>query len=640
MAARATPAAPGLCPAVLDAIVRHSSDLIYVKDLDSRYLLVNDRFCVAIGLTRDQVVGRTAADVLPRALADECTANDHKVLESGTTMTFVEHVDLPGEKRDLVSTRFPVRDEQGRVVAVAGLSVDVTDQHRAEASLRASEEKFRLAFNLNPLAINLNALKDGRYLEINEGFTRLMGYTREDVLGRSSVELGIWCEPADRLRLVEELREAGRTANLRARFRRKDGTIGIGVMSAAVVRIGGEDVILSLTSDVTREVELEEEMRQAQKMEALGRLAGGIAHDFNNLLVPILGYAEMLADTLAPDDQRREMTAAVLDAGHRAAALTRQILAFSRSQVLDIKPISLNDLISSFRPMLRRLVSEAIETRFEVDPAAPIVQADRVQVEQILLNLAVNAADAMPSGGVLTVETGLGTQDAPVGGVFADEPSPGRYATITVRDTGVGMSAETMAHLFEPFFTTKQAGKGTGLGLATVFGIVKQHRGNVWAASEQGRGATFRVYLPLATGPALARDPDAGRQTESRRGSERVLVVEDDLHVRRFVCEALEACGYSVRSADSPAEALKECESWTGADVPRILVTDMVMPGASGRELYEALKARFPTLRVLFVSGYAPGLARGALEQPLDLLQKPFSVDALLLKVRAVLDRP
>jgi two-component system cell cycle sensor histidine kinase/response regulator CckA len=512
------------------------------------------------------------------------------------------------------------------------------EQARLETSLRESEEKFRLAFHANPLSINLNRMTDGMYLDINEGFTRLMGYTPEDVLGKSSLELSIWVDPTDRQKLVSGLTSTGRVDGLRARFRRKNGDIGIGVMSARVLKIGGETVVLSLTSDITQEVDLEERFRQAQKMEAIGRLAGGVAHDFNNLLIPILSYAEMVKESMSPDDQRRSMLDEILRAGNRAAGLIRQILAFSRKQVLEVRSLDLGALVKDLKKMLVRLLKEDIELRTELKTGI-CVRADRTQIEQILMNLAVNSGDAMPDGGVITISVQEETLVGGMIGRFAEEPTPGRYAVIAVRDTGIGMDGATQQHVFEPFFTTKAAGKGTGLGLATVFGIVKQHGGYIWVYSEHGLGTTFKIYLPLCEG-AVEAALQAPRPPQAFEGSEAILVVDDERSVRTLVCDALAAHGYRVIAAENTAAALRMLEDGRLNEGLRLLVTDVIMPGMNGKELHHILQNSIASLRVLFMSGYADEVIgrHGLIEAGVNFLQKPFEVQGLLLKVRAVLD--
>ncbi len=625
--------------AILEIVGNKSPNAIYVKDVQGRYVLVNDQFCRVAGLPRESILGKSIGDIFSRQVAEEHRANDRLVIGSGKTMSFAEFADFPDGRHEYESTKFPIVDETGMVVAVGGISTDITAQKDAETSLRESEEKFRLAFYSNPLAINLNRLSDGVYIDINEGFTRLMGYSQEEVIGKSSLDLGIWVDEADRERMVREFAASGRVENLRAKFRRKSGEIGIGVMSARTLRIAGETVVLSLTADVTAESELEERYRQAQKMEAVGRLAGGVAHDFNNLLIPILSYAEMLGETLDQGDERRGMTEEILKAGQRAANLARQILAFSRKQVLDMRPLDLNALIQDFQTMIVRLLAENIEVRLELSPEVGCVRADSMQIEQVLMNLAVNAGDAMPDGGVLAITTFVGALDEPARGKFADEPLPGRYAVMAVRDTGEGMAAETLAHIFEPFFTTKEEGKGTGLGLATVFGIVKQHQGHIEVSSRPGAGTTFKVYLPLCAETESAR-PRIPERAPSLKGSEIVLIVEDEPAVRKLVCGALERNGYVVMAAGNADEALRLSREWDPSTVPHLLLTDLIMPGTNGRELHAEMSARFPSLRAIFMSGYTDEVIvrHGLHEEGVALLLKPFTIHDLLARVRATLD--
>jgi two-component system, cell cycle sensor histidine kinase and response regulator CckA len=624
---------------LLESVINNTQNVIYVKDLSGRHLLVNDRFCEIFGLPRESIIGKPPAEISPSELSTNHLANDQLVSASRKAITFVERLDLADGRHEYISTKFPIFDAAGKVVAVGGISTDVTAQKKAELLLRESEERFRLTFHGNPLAIALNRLSNGEYVDSNDSFTRILGYSREEVLGKTAVELGIWLDPGERERMIAELKANGRVDRMRFRFRRKTGELVTGEMSCRVLTLNGEEVILSLTRDITQELDLEDRYRQAQKMEAIGRLAGGVAHDFNNLLVPVLSYAEMVKERVGSDRESAAMLDEILHAGSRAAQLTRQILAFSRKQVLNLMPLDLNQLIGGFRTLIGRLLKEDIEIRVLLAPGIGNVRADRMQIEQILMNLAVNAGDAMPDGGALTIETGEREMGGEAGGRFADTPVPGRCVTVTVTDTGAGMSADTLQHIFEPFFTTKGQGQGTGLGLATVFGIVKQHGGNVWVRSETGNGSTFRIYLPV-TGQAVSAPDRNFTVSGSRGGGETILVVEDDEHVRELVCTALNNNGYRVVAAANAEEALRTIEEEEPRKLPALLLTDVIMPGTNGRELHQAIAGRIPGLRVLFMSGYADEvIARhGLLEQGRHLLQKPFAVRDLLLKVRAALD--
>ncbi|HLH26780.1 MAG TPA: ATP-binding protein [Chloroflexota bacterium] len=401
---------------------------------------------------------------------------------------------------------------------------------------------------------------------------------------------------------------------------------------------GGGELLVYTFVDITARKGLEAQLQQAQRLEAVGRLAGGVAHDFNNLLTVILGNSELLADRLAADDPRRSFVEEIRDAADGAAALVRQLLAFSRQQVLAPEVLDLNALLAEMRELLQRLAGERVALSIAPGAALGHVQADRSQLQQVILNLVVNARDAMPRGGTLTIETDNFEADATYTARRVPVP-PGHYVMLAVGDTGHGMDAATQARIFEPFFTTKEHGKGTGLGLATVYGIVKQSGGYVWVYSEPGQGSTFKVYLPRVDAPATPPAPRAAPAVRLE-GTETVLVVDDEDAVRSLVRAVLEARGYTVLVASGGDEALQVSERHPGAI--DLLVTDVVMPGMDGRELVRRLRLTRPDLRVLYASGYtAHTMTRhGVLEPQMVLLQKPFTTEALARKVREALDAP
>jgi nitrogen-specific signal transduction histidine kinase/CheY-like chemotaxis protein len=409
--------------------------------------------------------------------------------------------------------------------------------------------------------------------------------------------------------------------------------------SDTTVEIGGELVLLTVGRDVTRQRFLEQQLRQSQQLEAVGRLAGGVAHDFNNVLTAIVGFCELLAGDPTLDVSQRRDVSEIRKAADRATRLTRQLLAFSRRQVLQPRVLDVNTLIGDLRPMLRRLVFESIELLVSSRPSTGLIEIDPTQFEQILVNLIVNARDAMIQGGKLTIETADVTLDD--GYQQRHLPVvPGEYVMLMVGDSGVGMDVETRNRIFEPFFTTKGAGKGTGLGLATVYGIVKQSGGYIWVYSEPGRGSTFRVYFPrLVHGVASARSSPA-EGLDLPRGWETVLVVEDDEGLRGLARRGLESSGYHLLEAGNPREAVEIAGEY--ARPIHLLLSDVVMPESEGAPLIERLTAVRPGLRVLYMSGYADEtiVHHGVLKEGIPFLQKPFTLQALARKVRDVLDAP
>ncbi len=481
----------------------------------------------------------------------------------------------------------------------------------AHKALLGSEAKFAKAFNANPSGMAITTL-DGRVVDVNEAFLRTLGYTREESIGRTTVDLGLWHSDEERARAIQEAQTLGRVQTIEIEGHTKQRARRTLLYSAELIELDGAPHVLVLTTDITERRQLEEQLRQAVKMEAVGRLAGGIAHDFNNLL-----------------------TAIIRRAGDRAAQLTRQLLAFSRRQPLTPRVIDVNALVADMDRLLRRLIGEDIELRTVLTPDLGAVRADAGQLEQVIMNLAVNARDAMPRGGKLTIETANTELDES----YAREHvtvRAGPAVMIAVSDTGTGMDSETLAHIFEPFFTTKEVGKGTGLGLATVYGIVKQSGGHVWVYSEPGRGTAFKIYLPRVTEPV--EGVGAATAPTTLQGTETILVVENEAPVRELARRMLEAKGYTVLTAAAPADALALVERHP--EPIHLAVTDVILPGMDGPALARRLEQVRPGLRVLFVSGYANEaiVHQGVLDPGVAYLPKPFTAEALARKVRAVLD--
>jgi len=503
----------------------------------------------------------------------------------------------------------------------------------AKNLLKQRDAKFRLLFEDNPLPMWVFDRETLQFLEANHAAVAHYGYTHEEFLTMTLADIR---PPEDIARLKDSVsRASGLALSGQWRHRLKDGRLIDVEVASHTISYGGRPAVLSVLQDITQRKQLEEQLRQSAKMEAVGMLAGGIAHDFNNLLTIINGYSHILLNALPESDPNRSAVAQIMKAGERAATLTRQLLSHSRRQVLQPKLLNLNQLLTGMEAMLRRLIGEDIELRFAPGLDIGQVNADPGQIEQVVMNLAVNARDAMPRGGTLTIETSA---------VELDEHyriphmamKPGMYVALAVGDNGSGMDAETLARLFEPFFTTKAQGQGTGLGMTTVFNVVKQSGGGVEVASEPGKGTTVKVYLPRIDQPAAAETE--APLAKAARGSETILLVEDEEQVRNLLRDTLRREGYKVLDAPSATEARRVAGAYKGTI--HVLIADVVMPKEGGRELAASLARRRPAMKVLFMSGYTDqavvncGLAGGESA----FIQKPFIPAALSSKVRELLE--
>jgi PAS domain S-box-containing protein len=475
---------------------------------------------------------------------------------------------------------------------------------------------------------------------VNPAFERITGYDRMEVIGQTPRILKSGRQDAAFYKNLWQTLRRGEIWRGTFLNKRKDGTLYEEDAVISPVRDPSGQVVnyVAVKRDVTDVRRMEEQLRQAQKMEAVGRLAGGVAHDFNNLLTAISGYSDLLLHRLPDYSTLRRDVEEIRKAGDRAAALTRQLLAFSRRQVLQPKVLDLNTVVTNMGQMLRRLIGEDIELSTDLSPSLSRVKADPGQIEQVIVNLAVNARDAMPDGGRITIAT-ADAELSPAYAVVHTDVRPGPHVLLSVADTGQGMSDETQAHLFEPFFTTKERGKGTGLGLATVYGIVQQSGGHIRVNSAADRGSTFLIYLPRVEAPEDGvQRADRPLLPHPSPGTETVLLAEDEEMVRRLAREILSGNGYKVLEAGNGREALLLSEAHRGEI--HLLLTDVVMPKMSGRELTERIRPLRPDLRILFMSGYTDDaiLRHGVLEDGIPFLQKPFTAEELARKVREVLD--
>jgi len=517
-------------------------------------------------------------------------------------------------------------------------------EERAAQALQESESRFRAIFEQAAIGMADSSL-DARFIRLNQRFCEIMGYSREELFGLTFREITHLDDLARDEQLVAQLLSGELSSvAVEKRYLRKDGAVVRANLLLSLLRSPSGDPLhfVAVVEDVTGQKRAEDERRdlerqllQAQKMESVGRLAGGVAHDFNNHLTVINGYCAMLLDEMRPDDLLREPVGEILLAGNRAATLTQRLLAFSRKQVAEPRVISLNDVVAEAGKMLFRLIGDDIEIVTHFDAGLGSVVADPSQMSQVLMNLAINARDAMPDGGRIIIETSNTDLDESYAARHAGV-EPGPYVLLSITDTGVGMTQEVLQQIFDPFFTTKGVGVGTGLGLSTVYGIVKQAGGWIWVYSEPGQGSTFKVYLPRAGGaPETLRAPVPAAET--LRGTETVLVVEDQAEVRKLTLAMLESRGYRLLEAANGSEALSLCEHYP--ESIHLLITDVVMPGMTGRELAMRLVALRPSLRTLYTSRYTADaiVHEGVLDPGVAYLPKPFSPAQLAAKVRDVL---
>jgi len=617
--------------ALLEAVTEGTTDALFAKDLEGRYLMINRVGAEYVDRPAAEILGRTDWEVFPPEAARRITGQDRETIREARTQVYEITALHPrlGE-RVYLTIKSPWFDETGRVIGVVGVSRDVTEQRSAESALRKSEALWR-SIAENPFDFVVTVDRDHRFTFVNHAAP---GMTADEVLGRRIYDFVDPPQHGVVRAALDKVFETGQAAHYEAYTpvteRWYSNTVG-------PISEDGKVVAASiLTRDITEGRQFEEQLRQAQRMEAVGRLAGGIAHDFNNILTAIIGGTDLAIQDVGSDHAARPLLLEIRKAGKRAAVLTRQLLAFSRKQVFNPKVLDLHALVDDMRLMLRRMIGENIELRRETSPEPIWVRGDAGQLEQVVVNLVVNSRDAMPGGGTLVLRTGHADVPDAAAATALGLDAPGRYAKLEVSDTGTGIEPDIREHLFEPFFTTKGPGKGTGLGLATSYGIVRQHGGAMGIASEPGGGTTVTVHVPVTS--ERPSESAAEDQTAALEGSETILLVEDDDAARRMTARMLRRLGYTVVEAENAAAAL---DLGRHEDVD-LLITDVVLPGLGGRDLADELKRRNRSLHVLFTTGYTEDatLKRQVAEDGRALLSKPFTREALARKIREVLTAP
>ena len=523
---------------------------------------------------------------------------------------------------ELQATEEMLREQIGEYQATHDQLLATEEMLRIQLDVvEESSRKFKAVFEHSPITVALTSLPDGTFSEVNQAFIDMFGYSRDEAIGKTTVELGVWRYDADRNRFLQQLRDDGFVHNFEVEMRRKNNEVFSVLFSGVLLEIGGKPFVLSAVMDITERMRLQNQLHQSQKMDVVGQLAGGIAHDFNNMLAGIMAAAELLKRRLPGDDKNHKMLDSILEATTRSADLTRELLTFSRKGTAVSKPFNIHDVITVVMSLLERTIDKQIQLTARLEANNPVVMGDQTQLQNALLNLGVNARDAMPQGGALTYSTDLRVLDESACRSMGISLTPGCYLEISVSDTGVGMTATVLEHVFEPFFTTKAVGKGTGLGLAAVYGTVRSHQGELYVRSEPGVGSIFRIYLPVVEGETVAPVHDG----EVFSGNAGILLVDDEELLRSVGRDLLEDLGYTVYLAENGETALEVFTA--NRDSISLVLLDIIMPKMGGREAFLQLRAIAPDLKVLFCSGFS---SEGTVNELMEMgasgfIQKPYN---------------
>ena len=624
----------------LESVLYHAPDAIITLDAHHHVLDWNPGAEKIFGYAREETIGRNLDELVARLeMAAEATSFTREVL-SGQILHPIETIRYRKDGRPIhvIAAGAPIFIEN-ELRGVVAIYTDISILKKAEHALRESEERLRVVYQTIPDPVAVIRMSDYRCVDINEAFTKLSGYPPREVIGTTAVEVGLWGNPAQREKMLAGLSAQGFINNLEAEFKTRDGRMVTGLVSAKVLYLQEEPHVLVITRDISQiklaeqeRKQLEGQLRQAQKMEAIGTLAGGIAHDFNNLLMGIQGRNSLMMADLSTDHPFGEHLREIQSYVRSAADLTRQLLGFARGGKYELRPVDLNELVGATARMFARTHKE-IRIQTELAPNLKTVEVDRGQIEQVLLNLFVNARQAMPTGGDLFIRT----ENTAISSAKpqASDLKPGAYATVTVTDTGSGMDAATRDRIFEPFFTTREMGRGTGLGLASVFGILRNHGGQITVWSEKGCGSTFTIFLPASEKTVQLR---LSATADIQPGGETILLVDDERMILDVGQKLLAKLGYRVKTAGSGQEAVETYRQEQKAI--DLVILDMIMPTMGGGRTFDALKAIDPHVRVLLSSGYSlNGQATEILQRGCQgFIQKPFDLGTLSQKLREVLD--
>ena len=631
----------------IETIISSMGQGFIVHDINSRIVRWNRYMESFTGLREEDVRGKLPWEVLP-GLKELGEPGILKRALGGETVEVVR--EYPEENgwsiyKWLGSTYSPHRDLEGRILGVVAMISDITTRMKAEEALRISEEAYRHILDSVPDSVVITSLWEGRYLYVNDSFTRLTGYQREEVLGRTAAEIGIYVDLGQRQEILEALLATGQVSNMELRHLDSRGQSFETIFSARRIRYRDQDCLVGIGKDLSEikrsreeRERLEEQLRQAQKMESIGTLAGGVAHDFNNILQVIGGYVQLLSHSAELTEESGRQIAEIDGAVQRASQLVGQLLSFSRKLEPELKILDLNGEIFQAVKMLKRMIPKMINIETDLAPDLRPIQGDSVQLEQVILNLGSNASDAMPEGGRLTIKS----QNISLNNVLQAQwigVPPGEYVLLTVADTGVGIEPELIRHIFDPFYTTKETGRGTGLGLAMAYGIITSHQGRIACTSRPGAGTTFKIYLPVAASEEPPGTYPVSQAADSASGgSETVLVIDDEENILTIAGEILTGSGYHVLTARDGESALEIYRPRAGEI--DLVILDISMPGMGGRRCLEEILELNPAARVIISSGYLEEERDGAAKTPgaAGFIGKPYRLPDLLRKVRAVLD--